>query len=569
MPRGPFSFRIRSPFRQAKQGGTAKSAAPQGKGPSRSTPSDAARDDTPPSSPSQAPTISQLQAETEEQFLTGSLADNLKRIEELFGHTADLVIREFVLGDDPPRRAALMQLDGVVDSQFTATELLSRLRIETRLAGPFPEDRRGSGGPSRRLRSRSYLEALERRALSVTGVIREQRLSAIGTALPAGDTLLLVDGEATGLLCATQGFVHRPVQEPSSESGVRVPREGFTEVISINRSLVRRRIRDPRLRFEQMHIGAVTQTEVNIAYVHGIVDPALVAEVRSRLERIKIDGVLESGYLEAFISVFHFALPTLRRTERPTCAARIEGRVAIFTDGTPFVMMARDAPGNAPRSEITTSTGAHHVRALFRCVVRHLHVRTGCLHRLITTTPRCCPALLHNIAASREGVPFPAALEAIVMLLVFEVLREAGIRLPRIVGSALTIVGAVVLGDQTINAGLASPGMVVVVAGTAIASFTSPSYGLDASSRILRIAYVLSAALLGLFGIFVVACLVGMHLCALRSFGVPYLTPFAPLHVRELSDTVYSAVVERHQRPRYLSVQEQQRQELGNKPRPG
>ena len=124
------------------------------------------------------------------------------------------------------------------------------------------------------------------------------------------------------------------------------------------------------------------------------------------------------------------------------------------------------------------------------------------------------------------------------------------------------------LGDQTINAGLASPGM-VVVAGTAIASFTIPSYGLDASSP-LRIAYVLSAALLGLFGIFVVACLVGMHLCALRSFGVPYLTPFAPLHVRELGDTVYGApwwsVIKR---PRYLSVQEQQRQEPGNKPRPG
>lgn len=577
MPRGPFSFRIRSPFRQAKQGGTAKSAAPQGKGPSRSTPSDAARDDTPPSSPSQAPTISQLQAETEEQFLTGSLADNLKRIEELFGHTADLVIREFVLGDDPPRRAALMQLDGVVDSQFTATELLSRLRIETRLAGPFPEDRRGSGGPSRRLRSRSYLEALERRALSVTGVIREQRLSAIGTALPAGDTLLLVDGEATGLLCATQGFVHRPVQEPSSESGVRVPREGFTEVISINRSLVRRRIRDPRLRFEQMHIGAVTQTEVNIAYVHGIVDPALVAEVRSRLERIKIDGVLESGYLEAFISDHpHSLFPTLRRTERPdtVAAALIEGRVAIFTDGTPFVMMA---PVTLP--EMLHASEDYYVHWGLTTFVRFFRYASFAISMfapavyiaLINYHAEMLPhALLHNIAASREGVPFPAALEAIVMLLVFEVLREAGIRLPRIVGSALTIVGALVLGDQTINAGLASPGMVVVVAGTAIASFTIPSYGLDASSRILRIAYVLSAALLGLFGIFVVACLVGMHLCALRSFGVPYLTPFAPLHVRELGDTVYSApwrsVIKR---PRYLSVQEQQRQEPGNKPRPG
>lgn len=515
------------------------------------------------SNPSRPPTISELQAATEQEFLSGDLSDNLERLKKLFGNTTDLIIREFVLGDETARRAALVQLDGLVDSQYTATELLSHLRLEIREADLPPK-------------RRSYLEALEQRALSVTGVRREQRFAAIGTALPAGDTLLLIDGEPTGLLCSTQGFAHRGIQEPTSESGVRVPREGFTEVLSINRSLVRRRIRDPRLRFEKMHIGAVTQTEVNIAFVYGVVNDALVNEVRSRLERIKIDGIFESGYLEAFISdAANSLFPTLRRTERPdtVAAALLEGRIAIFTDGTPFVMTA---PVTLPEMlHASEDYYVHWTLATFIRIFRYLSYGIAMFApalyiALINYHPEMLPhALLHNVAASREGVPFPAALEAIVMLLVFEALREAGIRLPRIVGSALTIVGALVLGDQTINAGLASPGMVVVVAGTAIASFTIPSYGLDASSRILRIVYVLAAAALGLFGIFVVACLVGMHLCALRSFGVPYLSPFAPLHVSELRDTVYTAPWWNTQmRPQYLSVQEKQRQDAGNKPRP-
>lgn len=325
-----------------------------------------------------------------------------------------------------------------------------------------------------------------------------------------------------------------------------------------------------------MHIGAVTQTEVNIAFVYGVVNDALVNEVRSRLGRIKIDGIFESGYLEAFISdAANSLFPTLRRTERPdtVAAALLEGRIAIFTDGTPFVMTA---PVTLPEMlHASEDYYVHWTLATFIRIFRYLSYGIAMFApalyiALINYHPEMLPhALLHNVAASREGVPFPAALEAIVMLLVFEALREAGIRLPRIVGSALTIVGALVLGDQTINAGLASPGMVVVVAGTAIASFTIPSYGLDASSRILRIVYVLAAAALGLFGIFVVACLVGMHLCALRSFGVPYLSPFAPLHVSELRDTVYTAPWWNTQmRPQYLSVQEKQRQDAGNKPRP-
>lgn len=513
--------------------------------------------------PQRPPTIAELQAESEAEFLTSNLKRNIAKIRTLFGESSDLIVREFTIGDSPSFPAAMIQIDGMVDAKFSASELLSTLMVETRLA-------RSS------LLPRTILDALHSQALAVTQVKKEQQLSRIGVALSGGDSLLLVDGEKTGLLCSTQGFKHRSVEEPQSESGVRVPREGFTEVLSINRSLIRRRVRDPRLRFEKMQIGSVTQTPVEIAYVHGIVDQALVEEVRKRLKKIDIDGVFESGYLEAMISDNPNSIfPLVRRTERPdtVAAALTEGRVAILTDGTPFTLTV---PVTLPEMlHASEDYYTHWVVATFVRTFRYISYAFAMLGpavyvALVTFHQEMIPTTLtHGVAAAREGVPFTAAIEAFFMLSVFEVLREAGIRLPRIVGSSMTIVGALVLGQQTVNAGLASPSMVVVVAGTAIASFTNPTYALDASSRILRFAYLIAGALLGLFGIFFVVCLVGMHLCSLRSFGVPYLSPFAPLNVSGLRDTAYRApwwvLI---MRPPYLTIRDEKRQDVSNRPRP-
>lgn len=507
--------------------------------------------------------ISELQAKSVHDLLSSNLHDNIDRIRDLFGNSSDLIVREFSIGDSPTLSAALIQIEGVVDNQFSASAILSSLMVDARLVKP---DRR----------RQSAFDLIYERALTLTGVAKENHLREIGKALPVGDSLLLIDGEATGIICSTRGFKHRAVEEPVTESGVRVPREGFTEALRVNTSLVRRRVRDPRLRFETMQIGAVTQTDVSIAYIDGIVNEGILKEVRRRLQSITVDGILESGYLEDYIQDSPYSIfPLIRRTERPDviAASILEGRVAIFTAGTPFVLVVPvTLPEFLHASEdyydrfliVSFVRFVRYIAFIFSMVGPALYVALVTFHHEMIP-----PTVLLDLAAAREGVPFPAALEAFFMIFVFEVLREAGIRLPRIVGSAITIVGALVIGEQTVSAGLVSPALVIIIAGTAIASFATPSYGLESSVRLLRIGFLIGASFIGLFGIFLISTAVLLHLCSTRSFGIPYLAPFAPLQVTALQDTVVRVPWwAMFNRPAYLSLREKQRQDIDNQPEP-
>ena len=335
----------------------------------------------------------------------------------------------------------------------------------------------------------------------------------------------------------------RTVEKPDSESGIRVPREGFNEQIDASIALIRARLRHPGLRFEQRRCGTRTATRVVLAYIDDLIDPEILSTVRFRLDRVQIDGVLESGYVEEFIEDSPFSpFPQVLRTERPdvVVANLLEGRFAILVDGTPFALV-----GPVVLAQLLTVSEDYYERTILSSWVRMLRYAAftvsltlpGLYVALTTYHQELIPtSLLLSIAAAREGVPFPALVEALLMELQFEVLREAGLRLPKAVGPAISIVGALVLGQAAISANLVSPAMVIVVAMTGIASFATPVFSLALSARLLRFAFTLSGAILGLFSMQAVAVLLLVHLCALRSFGVPYLAPIAPLRLRDWTD---------------------------------
>jgi spore germination protein KA len=294
-----------------------------------------------------------------------------------------------------------------------------------------------------------------------------------------------------------------------------------------------------------MKIGSVSKTDVSIVYIKGIAKDEIVKEIRSRLDRIEIDSILESGYIEQLIEDQSMTtFPTLYHTERPDMVAGnlLEGRVAIVVNGTPFVLLAptvfiqffQSVEDYYGRADIATALRFLRILIFFISIIGPASYIAGTtFHQEMIPTQ-----LLIAIAAQRETVPFPAFIEALIMEVAFEILREAGVRMPRAVGSAISIVGALVIGQAAVQAGIVSPAMVIVVAITAIANFATPAFAIAISARLLRFIFMVAAATFGFYGIMLGILLLAVHLTSIRSFGVPYLAPMAPLIPANLGDTI-------------------------------
>jgi len=306
-------------------------------------------------------------------------------------------------------------------------------------------------------------------------------------------------------------------------------------------------------------LGEQTNTEICICYIKGLADEDIIETVRRRLGRIKIDAILESGYLEQFIEDSTFSLfPTVGNSEKPdkVAAKILEGRVAVLCDGSPFVL-------TVPFMFVETiqSSEDYYARTYFGSLTRWLRALAliisgtlpGFYVAMLAFHPDIIPfKLVLSIAASREGIPISPFMEALFMGVVFELLREAGIRMPRAVGQAVNIVGALVIGEAAVQAGLVSPIMVIVVALTGITSFIVPS--LSDTLPIFRMLIVIAANIIGFMGILLMLMLFFIHMCSLRSFGVPFMSPLAPLSLKDLKDTFIRAPLwMMYTRPRVLT----------------
>lgn len=495
-----------------------------------------------------------------EPKLSNRLEENLNTLKKILGSSSDIVYREFSFGSKLQIKAAIIFLEGMTE-KTTVNETIIKPFMHGIKVNNL-EDKLQAGN----------LDVVKDGMISVGEIKKTKYISELIDSCLSGDIIFLMESSNEALVIQCRGWKTRAIEEPKTEAVVRGPREGFSETIAINMTMLRRKIKNPNLTFETMQIGTQTKTSVCVVYLKGIVNPKLIREIKKRLSRINTDAILESGYIEQFIEDAPYSIfPTVGNSEKPdTAAAKIlEGRAAILIDGTPFVLTVpmlfiegfQSAEDYYSRTFFSSFLRILRVLAFFISVLLpSTYVVLSTFHQeLIPTT------LLFTMAAGREGVPFPAILEAGLMVIIFEILREAGVRLPRPVGQAVSIVGALVIGEAAVSAGLVGGIMVIIVALTAVSSFVVPVYT-DVES-ILRIFFLILGGSLGIFGIGIGALFILVHIVSLRSFGTPYLSPLAPMSKEDLKDSfirlhLWNMIT----RPRAIGWNNLKRQGGGSKP---
>ena len=508
--------------------------------------------------------FSEIQTHIQSENLTGDLKETEAKIREAFGNSPDVTFRYLRLGADLKMELLITHLDGMVDTNLISVGVIRPIVEEQ--ATPWEDLPSGKMAHS----------LLKQRLLETTGIKETDSLAEILEYMSSGFCMVFVQDVPWAIACEVRRWAERNVSEPATEASIRGSREGFVENHRVNTSMLRRLIASPQLWLEELQIGAVTKTVVTIAYIKGIAEEGVVEEARRRLQSIEVDSILESGYIEEYIEDAPYSpFPTILRTERPdkVAAALLEGRVGIITEGTPFVlvvpasfthflMASEDYYERYPAGSFIRML---RLLALFvSLTLPSFYVAVTTFHQEMLPTP-----LIMSIAAQREGVPFIAVVEAVFLELSFELLREAGIRLPKVIGPAISIVGALILGEAAVRAGLVSSAMVIVVAATAIASFASPIYSMAVSVHLLRFPMVLLAGSLGLFGVLMGLSAILIHMSALRSFGVSYLEPLAPTIFSEWKDALIRAPLwMMDRRPQSTVQKEPIRQDPGQKPTP-
>lgn len=478
------------------------------------------------------------------------LDKNLKYFKDNLKDCDDVVYREFKTGDKQQYDFALIYVDGLIDKTLVNEEVLKSLMIEARQAKPVPGKF-----------FKNVYDLTIRGAISSGEVNEEEYLDKAMVSLLSGDTLLIIDGYNKILVIGSKGWASRGVQDPDTESVIRGPREGFTETLRINTALIRRRIRDPNLKMKHMYLGKYTKTDIAVIYMENIVNKSVLEEVEKRLDTIDVDKILDSGFIEQFIEDnWYSPFPQIQSTERPdkTAAALLEGRVAIVTDNTPFTLIVPatlnilfQSPEDYNERWIiaTAIRFVRYIGSTISMVLPALYIAITSYHPGLIPTQ-----LALYIAGTRSGVPFPTFIEALLMESTLELLREAGVRLPGPIGQTIGIVGGLVIGQAAVEAGLVSPITVIIVALTAIASFAIPSYNMAIGFRLVRFVFILGAGIFGLYGVMLVLLILLVHLCSLKSFGVPYLSPYVSTPYSELKDALLRApLLSMHRRPGSLS----------------
>ncbi|MEG6591215.1 spore germination protein [Paenibacillus barengoltzii] len=484
--------------------------------------------------------------------ITRSVHASVASIVRLLNAPDDLVTR-FICGAEGTPPCAIVCIAGLADLKMINDHIVTSI-----------QQAYSAINCSEPITGQELYRRLDKQFLSVQKYKTTRSLDEILVSLLSGDTALFIDDLDQVLLIGSKKWTGRSVEEPETEALVRGPREGFNESIETNVILLRRTIRDPKLRFDPYRIGERGKKELIIAYIDSIVHPALVQEVKRRVESIDIDDAPESGMIEQLIQdSFLTPFPLILHTERPDKAASaiLQGKVVILLEGTPFALIMPTT-----FETLMQSPEDYYERWLIGSLIRILRYTAVFVSltfpslyiALVSFHQGLIPSkLAFSIAAAREGVPFPAVIEAFLMELTLELLREAGIRLPKPVGQTIGIVGGLVIGEAAVQAGIVSPIMVIVVAVTAMSSFAIPAYSAGIAFRILRFIIMIAASMFGLYGIILIHIMICIHLSRLNSFGIPYLTPLAPSYYRDWRDMFIRApLMMLSKRPQYMATKD-------------
>ena len=484
--------------------------------------------------------------------ISTSLEKNRQTLAEIYRlpRNKDFVIREITIGRNQEAQGLIVYLEGIVDSQK-----LNRFVLEPLLA------------TSRPVYSSNPGEELLKQVFPAGGAKRVDAMTSLQESINAGDTVVIIDGLVEGIAIDTKGGEQRGVDSPKTEQTIRGSLNAFTENLRTNTGLVRSVLKTSDLVTEMVVVGTRGQLSCAIMYVDSIANPSLVAEVRRRLEGIKTDYISDSSQLTQFIVDWPTILfPQTLSTERPDRVAShlVEGRVALILEGNPFAQIlpvsflsffhsGEDFSLNA--SIANFMRGLRLLAALVSTVLPAFYLAIAYYH------PEAMPTeLLLAVAGFHENVPFPAWLEVLMMDLSFELIREASVRVPGILGSTIGIVGAIVLGQAAVTARIVSPIVVVIIAITGLASFAIPEYRMASAMRLLRFVLYIAAVFWGLVGLAVaLLCLTGL-ITSMKSFGMPYLAPLAPKTAGDNDVVMRGQVYNQEQRPDELNTVDTRRQ---------
>lgn len=462
--------------------------------------------------------------------ITGSLkkelSENINTFEALFKDCADVVKRRMTIGGINKIEIYFIYVDNMVSKDLLEEDTLKYLVYKM-------DD----------LPSENQYDYIKNKGLRTADLSDIITLHEAIQCILSGDTIILVEGFDKAIKVSVRGMPNRGVPTSQNEVSIRGSKESFSEAFYINRILLRRRIKDSNLKMKQVKVGARTQTDVAIVYIEDIAKPEIIAEVEKRLNEYVIDGIFDCGMLEQLLEKnWYSPFPEFQATERPDKAASalVEGRVVILVDNSPMALIlpttlnsffqASDDAYN--RWEVATFIRIiRYIAAFITIALPGLYIAIANYQAELLSS-----ALALSFAASRQGVPFSVLIEVIIMEIAFEMLLEAGIRLPGPMGSTLGVVGGIVIGNAAVTANLVSPMVVIIIAITAVSAFTVPNEEFATSFRIIRYIIIILSAFLGLYGFIIGLMILLIHLTGLKSFGVPYLLPFAASGIKAASD---------------------------------
>lgn len=479
-------------------------------------------------SPERESSIAQVSA-------TGNYEQDLATVHEALGRNADIHFREFTIRGTS-RRVAIVYVEGLTNGDLIDAHLIIPLMRE----GVPDEDQEHFGRSSDSIKT-----YMSNRLLPVSYLDWTEGLQHLVQGVLIGSSGIIVDGMKGFFLFGTGQGKGRNVEDPLSEALLRGPRIGFTERLGENMGLLRMHGKNESLVITPYEIGTRVQKEMVLVYMKDIAPKELIEEIDQRIRKMVIDDPMDSGYIEQLIEDSTLSpFQQVQNTERPdrVISALLEGRAAILLDGTPFALIMP-----VTFSMLLQSPEDYYERWISGTFVRMLRFFAAFLALLapslyisfISFHPGLIPTKLAlSIIETRQGLPFPPLIEAFIMEISIEVLREAGIRLPKPIGPAMGIVGGLIIGDAAVSAGIVSPFLVIVVAVTAISSFTIPVYSAGITLRLLRFSAMIFAGFLGLYGVVMFFLLIISHLVKLKSFGTPYLSPMVPYRLRDWKDYI-------------------------------
>ncbi len=443
---------------------------------------------------------------------------SLENLERAFERCVDFSKRQVYLHGDSGRVATVCYIAGMARTE----------RLNDYVMRPLAQDPMLATVPEGQL-----FDLLEKGALYAQEAKRETELDPVVLALIEGSCALFFPGRTDALVIPVATEEKRSVGEPENEPALKGARDSFVESVRTNTSLVRRRLRAPELKVTEHTVGRQSLTPVDVVYLEGIADPETVARLEKKLDEIDIDGVEATGNLEEYLTdTARSPFPRLAYTQRPDrfCQGLLEGRVGLLCDGIPLGWLA---PGTIDQFFKTGQDRAYHwMVASALSIIRYFCALVtlllpGLYIALVTFHPEAIPVKLAlSIVAAKQEVPFSTIFEVMIMLLAFEVIQEAGLRLPGPIGATVSILGGLVVGNAAVEAHIVSPAVLIAVAIAGVAGYTMPSQDFGNALRLWRFGLAILASAGGLFGLSLGCAALIYHLAGLETFGVPYLAPF-------------------------------------------